>query len=112
MTIIWTIAIVLGTIAIGVLVTRKRPMLPAPEELAAPPKKRPAYAAGEAPATAIRAGVAQLARLRTSQRCSECRTVMTPGEEEHVRYGGGELLVVQLRCDKCGARRALYVNEH
>jgi hypothetical protein len=111
-TIIAAIAVVLGTIAIGVLVTRKRPMLPAPEDLAASPKKRQAYAAGEAPATAIRAGAAQLARLRASQRCRECRTVMTAGEEEHVKYGGGELLVVELRCEKCGARRALYVSEH
>lgn len=111
--ILGTIAIVLGTIAIGVLLTRTRLGAPAPEELATPPKKkRPAYAAGEAPATAIRAGAEQLARLRTSQRCRECRTVMTAGDEEHVRYGGGELLVVQLRCDRCGARRALYVSEH
>jgi hypothetical protein len=111
-TIIAAIVVVLGTIAIGVLVTRKRPMLPAPEDLAAPPKKRPAYAAGEAPATAIRARGDQLERLRTSQRCRECRTVMTAGDEERVRYGGGELLVVELRCSKCGARRALYVSEH
>jgi hypothetical protein len=110
-TIIGTIAIVLGTIAIGVLLTRKR-AVPTPEELAAPPKKRPAYAAGEAPATAIRAGAAQLARLRASQRCRECRTLMTAGDEEHVRYGGGELLVIGLDCEKCGARRALYVSEH
>jgi hypothetical protein len=37
---------------------------------------------------------------------------MTAGAEEHVKYGGGELLVVELRCEKCGARRALYVSEH
>lgn len=110
--ILGTIAIVLGTIAIGVLLTRKRLGMPAPEQLAASPKKRPAYAAGEAPATAIRAGAAQLVRLRASQRCSECRTVMTAGDEEHVKYGGGELLVVDLRCGTCGARRALYVSEH
>jgi hypothetical protein len=37
--------------------------------------------------------------------------MMAAGDEEHVHYGGGELLVVQLRCEKCGARRALYVSE-
>jgi hypothetical protein len=109
--ILGTIAIVLGTIAIGLLLTRKTPIMPNPEELAQPPKKRPAHGAGEAPATAIRAGAAQLARLKTSQRCGECRTVMVAGDEEHVHFGGGELLVVQLRCEKCGTRRALYVSE-
>lgn len=106
--ILGTIAVVLGTIVIGLLLTRKRPLLARPEALAAPPKKRPAYAAGEAPATAIRASGAQLERLRTSQRCRECRRVMTAGEAERVRYGDGELLVIELRCT-CGARRALYV---
>lgn len=110
-TIIGTIAIVLGTIAIGFLLTCKAPMMATPEDLAAPPKKRPAHAAGEAPATAIRAGAAQLARLKASQRCGECRTVMTAGDEDHVKYSGGDLLVVQLRCDRCRARRALYVSE-
>lgn len=112
-TILGSIAIVLGTIAIGFLLTRKAPLMPTPEELKAPraAKTRPVHAAGEAPATAFRAGTAQLERLRGSQRCGECRSVMTAGDEEHVHYGGGELLVVQLRCDKCGTRRALYVNE-
>lgn len=107
--IVGSIAVVVGTIAIGLLLTRKRPLLATPEELTAPPKKRPVHGAGEAPATAIRAGAAQLERLRASQRCGECRGLMTAGEDESVRYGGGELLVIQLRCGRCSTRRALYV---
>ena len=104
-----TIAVVLGTIAIGMLLTRKKQLVPRPEELTVPPKRRPSHGAGEAPATAIRAGGEQLARLRTTQRCRACRSVMTPGSDERVRYGDGELLVIELRCGRCEARRALYV---
>lgn len=110
--IVGTIAIVLGVVAIGMLLTRKRGFILRPEDLKEQPKpKRPQHAAGEAPATAIRAGGEQLARLRTTQRCRKCRAVMTPGDDERVRYGDGELIVIELRCPKCEAKRALYVNE-
>ena len=111
--IVGTIAIVAAVVALGMLLTRKRGFLVKPAELAEPkPKpKPPSHAAGEAPATAIRAAGEQLARLRTTQRCRECRTIMTAGPDERVRYGDGELIVIELRCPKCDARRALYVNE-
>lgn len=113
MTIVGTLAIVAAFIALGTWLTRKKSFLVKPAELAAlePAAKRPSYSAGEAPATAIRASGDQLARLRTTQRCRECRAVMTAVSEEHVRYGGGELLVIELSCGSCKARRALYVSE-
>jgi hypothetical protein len=107
--ILGTLAVVGAAIAVGTWVTRKRGLVPRPDELAAPPKQRPAYAAGEAPATAIRAGAAQLDRLRTTQRCASCRAKMTVTGEEHVRYNDRDMLVIDLRCDSCGARRPLYV---
>ncbi len=64
---------------------------------------------GNTPATAIRAGADQLARLRTAQHCAECRGEMTYGDDDHVRYDDRTLLVLRLACTKCGARRALYV---
>jgi len=106
-----TIAIVLAVVALGMLLTRKRGFLLRPEELTEKKPPRPSHAAGEAPATAIRAGGEQLARLRSTQRCRECRSVMTPGSDERVRYGDGELIVIELRCPRCEAKRALYVNE-
>lgn len=104
-----TLAIVGAAVAFGTWVTRKRGLLPTPEELAPPAKKRPAYGPGEAPASAIRAGAAQLDRLRASQRCTSCRAVMTVCGEEHVRYDERDMLVIDLRCEPCAARRALYV---
>ena len=112
MTILGTIAIVIAVVAIGMFATRKRSFLLKPAELKEPPKPpKPSHAAGEAPATAIRAGGEQLARLRSTQRCRECRAVMTPGPDDRVRYGDGELIIIELRCPSCDARRALYVNE-
>jgi len=109
--IIGTIAIVIATVVLGMLITRKRGFLVQPEELAKPKPKKPSHAAGEAPATAIRAAGDQLARLRKAQRCPQCRAVLTADAGEHVRYGDGELLVIELRCAGCGTKRALYVND-
>lgn len=112
MTIIGTILIVLAVVALGTFATRKRGLLLTPADLKEQQKpKKPTHAAGEAPATAIRASGEQLARLKSTQRCRECRAVMTAGPDDHVRYGDGELLVIELRCGSCGAKRALYVNE-
>jgi hypothetical protein len=99
---------VLVTVAIGLLLDRKAPILPRPETLAEPPKPSP-YAAGEAAATAIRAGDTQLAKLRTSQRCPSCRGAMTHESDDPVRYDERELLVLHFRCPRCAAPRSLYV---
>lgn len=104
-----TLAIVGAAVVVGTWVTRRRGLVPTPEELAPAPKQRPAYAPGEAPASAIRAGAAQLERLRASQRCTSCRAVMIAGGEEHVRYDERDMLVIDLRCEPCAARRPLYV---
>ena len=104
-----SLAIIGITVVVGLWLTRTRHIEPTPEELAQPAKKRPAHAAGEAPATAIRAGAAQLDRLRTTQRCTSCRAVMTVAGEEPVRYDDRDMLVIELRCEPCAARRPLYV---
>ncbi len=107
-TIIGTIIIVAVTIAIGIFADRKLGMRP--EALAAgPPRPSFAHAAGEAPATAIRAGAAQLERLRASQRCRSCRELLTIGVEDRVRYDDRDLIVIQFRCPRCESKRTLYV---
>lgn len=104
-----TLAIVAVTVVFGMWATRHRGIVPTKQELAPAQKpKRPRYAAGEAPSTAIRAGDAQLERLRTTQRCTQCRATMTVAGEDIVRYDDRDLLVLDLHCT-CGARRGLYV---
>lgn len=104
-----TLAIVAITIVFGVLATRKKGLVPTKQELLDAQKpKGPRYAAGEAPSTAIRAGAAQLERLRTTQRCHSCRAIMTVASEDTVRYDDRDLRVLDLRCT-CGGKRTLYV---
>ncbi len=109
-TIAGTIAIVLVTVALGVLLDRKYPLLRRPEALRVPrtPPAAAVHAAGEAPVTALRARAGQLARLR-AQHCPGCRSAMTNADDDTVRYGGGELLVLRFRCPACAARRTLYI---
>ena len=110
-TIIGTIAIVLITIAVGILVDRKVGFLPKPTEIASdegtkPPP--PTHGAGEAPATAIRARAGQLVKLR-KQRCPACRAEMTPGTDDTVRYDERDLVVLHFACPACPTKRSLYV---
>jgi hypothetical protein len=109
-TIVGTAVIVAITIAIGLLADKKLGLVARAETLD-PPRARPAgHALGEAPATAIRAGVAQLARLRASQRCRECRTLVVAGEpDDAIRYNERALAVLHFRCPACGRNQALYV---
>ncbi len=105
-----TIAIVAGVIIVGVIVDRKIGILPRPEELRDSHKPRTAYAAGEAPATAIRATAERLANLRASRRCTTCREKASCEAEERVRYDDRELLVLRFRCGTCGESRAVYID--
>jgi hypothetical protein len=110
-TIVGTIAIVLITVAVGLLIDRKHSILPKPTEIVAdhkPEPKLPSHAAGEAPATAIRARADQLAKLRI-QRCTTCRAAMTNTDDDTVRYNERELLVLHFACTQCPSKRSLYV---
>ncbi|HEY5952562.1 MAG TPA: hypothetical protein VIV40_43985 [Kofleriaceae bacterium] len=109
-TILGTIAIVLITVAVGLLIDRKHSILPKPTEILATPERKPppTHAAGEAPATAIRARAGQLEKLRV-QRCTSCRGAMTNDADDTVRYNERELVVLHFTCPKCTTKRALYV---
>jgi hypothetical protein len=112
--IVGTIAIVLVTIAVGMWVDRKKPILPRPEDLAEPEKKLqpPRHEAGEAPATAIRASASQIAALRSGQHCAVCRAPMAnlPDSDDTVRYDERDLLVLHYACSNCPAKRSVYVD--
>ena len=109
-TIVGTIVIVLITVLVGLLVNRKYNLFPKPTELAAEKPKPPPgqHAAGEAPATAIRARDGQLEKLRT-QRCAACRAQMTNPPDDTVRYNERELLVLHFSCPACAHKSVLYV---
>jgi hypothetical protein len=111
MMIVGTVLIVALTVAIGIYADKKLHLAPRAEDLAAPPKP-PSHAAGEAPATAIRAGAAQLEKLRAGQRCRVCRSVLlAAGADEEVRLAERTLLVLQFTCPTCPdvRKRSLYV---
>lgn len=109
--IVGTLAIVAAMVTAGVIVDRKVGILPRPEELKEQKPRGPRYAAGEAPSSAIRARGAQLDKLRSSRRCRQCRqTLVAAGDDERVRYGDRELLVIHLRCDQHGEAPSLYVD--
>lgn len=109
-TIVATAVIVAITIAIGVFADKKLALLPRAEALDPPRPRPPGHAVGEAPATAIRAGTAQLARLRASQRCRECRTLLVASEpDDAIRYNDRALAVLHFRCPACGRAHSLYV---
>jgi hypothetical protein len=109
--IIGTIVIVLITIAVGLVLDRKTSLVPKPEELATPPKRATTHGAGEAPATALRAGEVALANLRKGQRCPACRSEMTYAEsaDDHVRYNERDMLVLHFTCPRCATKKVIYV---
>lgn len=113
--ILGTIAIVVVVVAIGMLLDRKFGILPAPSDFDTDKdrerKKLVSHGAGEAPATALRIRDAQVAKLRTSQRCTGCRNEMRNEGDDRVRYGDTELLVLHFTCTSCNTRRTLYVDE-
>jgi hypothetical protein len=111
--IVGTIAIVLITVIIGLLVDRKYSVVPKASELDPKPARKPApptYAEGEAPATAIRASASQLAKLRC-QRCATCRSEMTNDADDTVRYNDRELLVLHFSCPAGHGKRSVYVEQ-
>lgn len=101
-TIIGTVVIVIVTILVGRVIDKR--LAPAPEELAGKPRTLP----GEAPAAAIRARPAQLARLRAGQRCPNCRAAMRALPDEAIRYDEQSMLVLHFECPDCGRKRSLY----
>lgn len=109
--IVGSIAVVLAVVIVGVFIDRRRPLLPRPEVLAPPPKPAPTHGLGEAPQSAFRVGDAQLARLRSSQRCLACRSEMTylADADDRVRYDGRELVVLHFACPRDQTKRTIYV---
>jgi hypothetical protein len=106
-TVVGTALIVAITIAIGVYADRKLHVQIQPVPTLA---KLRGHAVGEAPSTAIRAGAAQLANLRASQRCTECRALLEADvPDDAIRYAERNLLVIHFQCPACVRKRSLYV---
>jgi hypothetical protein len=97
-TVIGTIAIVLGTIVIGVFVERRF----GPKRLEAGKRAKQLDAPGDSPATALSG---DLAKLRQQLCCKQPMAV----EDDRITYDGRELVVLRFTCAECGAKRSLYV---
>ena len=114
--IIGTLVIIIITVLVGVFIEKRSGIKLEKQNVrmhvqrSQPPTK---YTLGETAATAFRVGNAQLAKLRASQRCSECRTEMmhSDADDDQVRYDQRDLLVLHFTCPRCQTKRRLYV-EH
>jgi hypothetical protein len=93
--ILGTLIIVGITVVIGVVIEKKRPKL---EDV---PKRGVLSVPGDSPETAL--------KKLTAQRC--CERDMARNLDDHVRYGGRELLVARFTCTTCTTKRSLYVDE-
>jgi len=104
-----TLAILIVAIGVGYFISKRGWLLPAPDDLQRKKLEPAPYAAGEAPASALRIRRVQLERLRTSQVCPTCKCAMTGGLEDRVRYDNQDLLVLPFHCRTCNTKRTLYV---
>ncbi len=110
LTILGTIAVVIVTIALGLVLDRRFGLFPDPKRLraaAAPKQLGAGHEAGEAPATAIAATPGQIERIRRAQR--HCRRVMDVLADSAVEYDGAVLHVLRFRCTKCRVETSVYV---
>jgi hypothetical protein len=108
-----TIAIVLGTVGIGVVLDRKLRIVPRKERLLEAGGRRPElppHEPGEAAASAIRATPGEVERMRRQQRCPACRAALDVIADDRVRYDGRELLVLAFTCPRCSTRKRIYVD--
>jgi hypothetical protein len=113
-TVIGSIAIVIGTIIVGMFVDRRWSLLPRKEELQLAGGQRPLLAgqvAGEAPATAITASIGEIERLRRTQKCPRCKLALDSAADDAVSYEGHPLRVLRFTCARCSGLRSVYVKE-
>lgn len=92
--ILGTLIIVGITVVIGIVVEKRTPKL---EE----PKRGAKDIPGDSPETAL--------KKLTAQHC--CDREMVRNFDDHVRYGGRELLVARFTCTTCTTKRSVYVDE-
>jgi len=105
--IVGTCVIVAVVVAIGVLADKRFAIVPRAEVLRPRP---PGPVAGATPALAIRTKPAQLATLRSTQRCDDCRAALEAnGPDDAIRYDDRGLAVLHFACPSCGRKRSLYV---
>lgn len=103
-----TAGIVAGVVGIGWLIDRYVvSIVPRPEELSGEDDDR--HAPGTAASEAIACGPRRMRRLLARQRCDcAARPRLVRVGEDEARLGDRALIVVQLRCETCGAARSIY----
>jgi hypothetical protein len=112
--ILGTIAIVAVVVVAGYFADRRFGILPRGERLRDDGEAKrvapgTAFAAGEAPATALAPNPAALARLRaTPPRCTGDAVAMVADPDDLVKFAGKDMLVLRFRCPTCSAARSIY----
>ncbi len=96
-----TIAVVAGTITIGILVDRKWALLPKPPALLEAGKP-PGPAPGEVPATALPTRPKRVT-------CSACKSATLLDGESPIRFDNRDLVALRYRCTKCASITTVYV---
>lgn len=105
-----TALLVTVAVAIGLLIDRKRPVLPAPEApppLPAPPPRLGLPRPGETAATAVRVPASWRERIAAG-RCT-CGKPLAVTSDEPITLAGRPLVVVRLDCAACGHHRSVYL---
>ena len=111
-TVLGTLGIVFGTIIAGMWADRRWTLIPRSEDLQLAAGKQPLLAGhveGDAPATAIRATIGEVERIRRKQTCPRCKVALDSAADDTVSYEDSELRVLRFTCPRCHGLRSVYV---
>ncbi len=112
-TVLGTLGITFATIIAGMWADRRWTLIPRAEDLQLASGTQPLLAGhveGETPATAIRATIGDIERLRRKQRCPRCRIALDSAADDAATHEGTELRVLRFTCPRCHGLRSVYVD--
>lgn len=112
-TVLGTLGIVFATIIAGMWADRRWTLLPRVEDLQLASGKQHllrGHVEGETPATAIRATIGDVERIRRKQTCPRCRVALDSAADDTSSYEGTALRVLQFTCPRCHGLRSVYVH--
>jgi hypothetical protein len=111
-TVLGTLGITLATVIAGMWADRRWSLLPRKEDYQLASGTQPllpGFTEGEAPATAIRATIGEIERIRRQQRCPRCKVALDSAADASATFEGDELRVLRFTCPRCHGLRSVYV---
>ena len=112
-TVLGTLGIVFATIIAGMWADRRWTLFPRAEDLQLASGKQPllpGYVEGEAPATAVRATIGDVERIRRRQTCPRCKLALDSAADDTATHAGTELRVLRFTCPRCHGQRSVYID--